>query len=123
MRNLQGLSLMKMYGIPNCDSVKKAKKFLTEHHVDFDFHDFRKDGITIEKLESWQQKVAFKLLINKRSTSWRALDDAQKHALENDQDLNILLDNPTLIKRPVIEQGDQVTVGFNADTLSDLIKG
>jgi len=112
---------MKLYGIPNCDSVKKARKLLNELGADYQFHDFRKDGIELEQLQSWQQAVAFNTLINKRSTSWRQLSDEQKQDLEQNQNLTILLENPTLIKRPVIEYKDKIIVGFNAETLKSLL--
>lgn len=112
---------MKVYGIPNCDSVKKARKLLESTNTDYQFHDFRKDGITIEKLQQWKDVVEFSTLVNKRSTSWRELSDSEKSDLMDNQNLSILLEHPTLIKRPVIEAGHQIVVGFNQTNIEALI--
>ncbi|WP_178862350.1 Spx/MgsR family RNA polymerase-binding regulatory protein [Thiomicrorhabdus cannonii] len=103
---------MKMYGIPNCDTVKKARKYLETHQLAYDFHDFKKQGLDIALLESWLQFQPLEKLVNKRSTSWKQLDDAQKTALLNG-DLNVLLTTPTLIKRPVLVSANDVIIGFD----------
>lgn len=103
---------MKMYGIANCDTVKKAQKFLNTRHVNYQFHDFKKEGIDRASLKSWLSKVPLETLVNKRSTSWKQLVKTQQQALMAG-DLDILTALPTLIKRPVLVVGDTVLVGFD----------
>lgn len=112
---------MKMYGIPNCDTVKKARKFLDAHQIGYEFHDFKKQGVDMPLLESWLQVQPLEKLVNKRSTSWKQLDEGQKQALMAG-DLTILQDRPTLIKRPVLEVNNHVLVGFDEKTYQSLIE-
>lgn len=100
---------MKIYGIKNCDSVKKALKFLTESNTDFEFIDFRKNPIDEKKLQEFIDKVGLEKLINKRSTTYRNLSDFDKQNIS----IAFILENITLIKRPVIELKDKTEVGFN----------
>lgn len=101
-----------LYGIPNCDTVKKARTWLTERGIEHRFHDFRKDGLEQEQLESWMAELGRDVLINRRGTTWRKLSEADKD-VENDADaVALLLANPAMIKRPVIDLGDVRLVGF-----------
>ncbi|MCG8314262.1 MAG: ArsC family reductase [Pseudomonadales bacterium] len=101
-----------MYGIKNCDTIKKARKWLDESNIEFHFHDFRKDGISQAKLEGWINAVGWETLLNKRGTTWRQLDDVIKANVDESSAIKIMLENPAIIKRPVLETVDQVTVGF-----------
>ncbi|WP_321276386.1 ArsC family reductase [Thiomicrorhabdus indica] len=103
---------MKMYGISNCDTIKKAKKYLDANSIDYAFHDYKKSGIDTVTLEQWLKSVSLETLINKRSTTWRQLTDEQKHHLIENQNLAILVENPTLIKRPVLIHQQHILVGF-----------
>jgi len=103
---------MKMYGISNCDTIKKAKKYLDANSIDYAFHDYKKSGIDTVTLEQWLKSVSLETLINKRSTTWRQLTDEQKHQLIENQNLAILVKNPTLIKRPVLIHQQHILVGF-----------
>lgn len=105
---------MKMFGIPNCDTIKKAKKHLENKDIAFEFHDFKKQGLSIEQVENWLKSVPIDKLVNKRSTSWKQLTDEQKNALMDQSDLSILESMPTLIKRPVLEIEQQIMVGYKA---------
>lgn len=114
-----------LYGIKNCDTVKKARTWLDKHDHSYTFHDFRSDGIDIEAIARWEKAVGKDSLINKRSTTWKQLNESQQQ-LFADQTLSeqaklLVLDNPTLIKRPVLETGKKVTVGFKADTYKELL--
>lgn len=109
---------MKLYGIRNCDTVKKARKWLDEHGVDYEFHDFKKDGLSSEKLSQWEQAVGWETLLNKRGTTWRKLPDEVRDTISAQSAHQIMLDTPSIIKRPVVERGDSVSVGFNADDWS-----
>ncbi|MDX5439270.1 MAG: ArsC family reductase [Alteromonadaceae bacterium] len=109
---------MKLYGIKNCDTVKKARKWLDDNGIAYEFHDFKKDGLTSEKLSQWEQAIGWETLINKRGTTWRKLPDELRDTINAQNAHQIMLENTSIIKRPVVERGDEVTVGFNADQWS-----
>lgn len=106
---------MKLYGIKNCDTVKKARKWLDESGVSYEFHDFKKDGLSTELLEHWEQSVGWETLINRRGTTWRKLPDEVRDTMNARSAHDVMLENPSIIKRPVVEQNSDVLVGFNAD--------
>jgi len=101
-----------LYGISNCDTVKKARKWLEEQSIDFTFVDFRKDGINTAQVESWVSTLGWEGLINKRSTTWKELDEVTKANLDNISIVPVLLDSPTLIKRPLVDHKGELSVGF-----------
>jgi len=103
---------MILYGIKNCDTVKKARRWLDANDVAFSFHDFRVDGLEQAMLESWLQYVSWETLLNKRGTTWRKLEDSRKDALTQDIAIELMLANPTLIKRPVVTTENDCLVGF-----------
>lgn len=110
-----------VYGIRNCDSCRNALKWLEAQKVPFSFHDFRLDGLDKSLLEGWLESPQASRLLNKRSTSWRKLSDEQKLVAEN-QPLSLLLEHPTLIKRPVITDGDCILdVGFSPTNMKHYI--
>lgn len=106
---------MILYGIPNCDSVRKARKFLDNQQINYHFHDFKKDGLSMETIQNWLQFQPIDVLVNKRSTSWKQLNEDQKNSLLNQTDLGLLCEMPTLIKRPVLKTENQLLVGFKQD--------
>jgi len=119
--------LTTIYGIPNCDSVRKARQWLEAHQIDYRFHDFRVDGLDSDMLIKWLATLPMTALLNKRSTSWKQLNDNEKEILQHaDIDDNastaqqaavaLLTANPTLIKRPVLDTGQQLMVGFSDNT-------
>jgi arsenate reductase len=101
-----------LYGIANCDTVCKARKWLTSHDVDYQFHDLRKDGLNAKQLKNWASKVSWETLLNRRGQSWRKLANKDKTELTEARALKLMLNEPTLIKRPVLEVNNQVHVGF-----------
>jgi len=109
-----------MYGITNCDTIKKAQKFLENNGIDYEFHDFRKKGINPIQLRAWIKELGWEKLINKRSTTWRNLPDETKENMDETLALVIAEENPTIIKRPVLELEDKVLVGFSEKTYADL---
>jgi Spx/MgsR family transcriptional regulator len=110
-----------VYGIRNCDTVRAALKWLELRNVPYTFHDFRKDGLEPADLQRWLAGSHGPYLLNRRSATWRKLDDAQKASAESDPSA-LMLDNPTLIKRPVITDGESVLdVGFDPKNLEDYI--
>lgn len=106
---------MTIYGIPNCDSCRKACKWLDAEHVPYHFHDLREDGIDREMLDRWLAVTDWKTLLNTRSRTWRALSDEQKTDVDQADAVRLMLAHPTLIKRPVAEAGRSVLVGFSAE--------
>ena len=105
-----------LFGIQNCDQVRKAKAWLNANTIPFAFHDFRVGGLSQDLLDSWMVHLPWDSLINRRGTSWRQLSDEQrKGVVDQASACALLLANPTLVKRPVVIWGKTVLVGFNAD--------
>lgn len=113
--------LMILYGIPNCDTVRKARKFLSENNIQYTFHDFRKDGLTVSTIQHWLESQPIEALVNKRSTSWKQITNKQQTELMSGKNLEILTELPTLIKRPVLETDTQLMLGFNAAEYETLV--
>ncbi|MEY3017429.1 MAG: hypothetical protein RL336_564 [Pseudomonadota bacterium] len=109
-----------LYGIPNCDTVKKARIWLEQHSIDFTFHDFRKDGLEASTVKAWCARIDWETLVNKRSTSWKKIDEATRNNLCRDNVAALLVAYPTLIKRPVLDNTNILAVGFNADHYQQL---
>ena len=106
--------MITLYGIPNCNTVKKARQWLTEHQIDFAFHDFKKQGVTVAQLEAWIAAVGLDKLINRQGTTWRGLSDELKaQAATAEGAIAVLQAQPSIIKRPVLERPGKVSVGFN----------
>jgi len=105
-----------MYGIPNCDTVKKARAWLTEQGVPFEFHDFKKQGLTPAQALGWTQQLPWEQLLNKRGTTWRGLPaQAQTSVVDAATAAALMAEHPSLVKRPVMAWPDgTLTVGFNA---------
>lgn len=112
--------MYKLYGIKNCDTVKKARKYLAENGIDHQFHDFRIDGLTLELLEHFEAALGWNAMLNRSSTSWRQLTSEQQSGLDRETALQLMLEIPTLIKRPVLDTGDQLIIGFKADYYKQL---
>jgi len=104
-----------LYGIKNCDTVKKALKWLDQNGIEYLFHDFRVDGLTQAQLIDLTNRIDWSLLLNRSSTSWRQLSAEQQADLSLDKAITLMLSTPTLIKRPVLDTGDQLIIGFKAD--------
>lgn len=101
-----------LYGIKNCDTVKKARSWLEQHKVNYTFHDFRADGLTDAQVKIWIAEIGLDTLVNKRSTTWKELDEATKNTFDESNAVTIISKNPTLIKRPLLDTGKQKHVGF-----------
>jgi Spx/MgsR family transcriptional regulator len=112
-----------VFGIENCDQVRKARAWLRGHGIAFGFHDFRKDGLEAQRLSAWLGRVPWDSLLNRRGLAWRKLD-AQRRAAITDQTsaAELMLADPTLIKRPVLQAGDRIIVGFS-ETLYEGVFG
>jgi Spx/MgsR family transcriptional regulator len=107
---------MKVYGITNCNTVKKALDWFKEHQIIYEFHDFKKLGISDEKLNEWNAKAGYEKFLNKQGTTWKQLDPSLKENLHTAEEaLDLLKQKTSMIKRPVIEDGDFLYFGFDAD--------
>jgi arsenate reductase len=105
-----------LYGIKNCDTVKKARNWLDQHGIAYRFHDFRTDGLTPELLQHFAEHLDWNKLLNRSSTSWRQLSAEQQADLTLEKAMQLMLATPTLIKRPILESGDRLTLGFAKDS-------
>lgn len=105
--------MITVYGIRNCDTVKKARRWLDEHGVAYRFHDFRADGLDDASLGAWCAALGWEALLNRKGTTWRKLPDREKQISTSPEAMRLMLENPTLIKRPVLVSGDKVLVGFD----------
>ncbi len=104
-----------LYGIPNCDTVKKARVWLDEHGQAFTFHDYKKAGIDQASLEGWVAEHGWEVVLNRNGTTFKALDAADKDGLDAEKAIGLMLAQPSMIKRPVLDLGDRTIVGFKPD--------
>lgn len=104
-----------LFGIPNCDTVKKARKWLDAQSVSYVFHNYKKKGIDEEKLTSWCGELGWEALLNRRGTTWRNLSDAQKADLNQASAVALMQEHTSLIKRPVVQTKKSLLLGFNAE--------
>lgn len=109
-----------LYGIKTCSMVKKALRWLEEQGVEVRYHDVRKDGLTAALLEKWSGVVGWEKLLNRSSLTFRRLEDSEKQNLTEAKALALMLDHPTLVRRPVLETGETVTVGFRPEVYEEL---
>ena len=104
-----------LYGIKNCDTMKKARAWLAGHGVDYVFHDYKVAGIERARLERWCTEAGWEVLLNRSGTTFRKLPDAAKASLTATKAIGLMLAQPSLIKRPVLEHAGQLTVGFKPE--------
>jgi len=108
-----------LYGIPNCDTVKKARTWLADNGHDFSFHDFKKQGLSRELVQGWLKDLDWETLVNRKGMTWRNLSDERKaQILDADSATDLMLENPSVIKRPVLQGVGPVSVGFSSDAYS-----
>ena len=107
--------MITLYGIPNCDTVKKARAWLSEHSVAYEFHDFKKQGLAPETLTRWSDALGWNQLLNRKGTTWRKLDAAAQAAVVDAASAQaLMLAQTSLIRRPVVDWGPDITAGFDA---------
>jgi len=104
-----------IYGIRNCDTMKKARAWLDSHGVEYVFHDYKERGIDAGHLKRWAAEVGWEIVLNRAGTTFRKLPDAQKAGLDEGKAIALMLEQPSMIKRPVLEKGGHVLVGFRTD--------
>lgn len=109
-----------LYGIKNCDTIKKAKNWLTDNKIDYQFHDYRQDGLDKSWLEKAELALGWEQILNKRGTTFRQLSDEQKQSLNKDSALDLMLEQPAMIKRPILIHNDSYHCGFKPQQYSEI---
>ena len=109
-----------LYGIKNCDTMKKAWTWLDQHGVAYDFHDYKKAGIDRPTLEGWVRQLGWEVLLNRAGTTFKKLPDADKQGIDAAKAIDLMLAQPSMIKRPVLDRGGKLTVGFKPETYAAL---
>ncbi|OMH39155.1 ArsC family reductase [Motiliproteus sp. MSK22-1] len=114
--------MITLYGINNCDTIRKARKWLQEEGIDYRFHDYRKDGLNAAQLNGWADELGWEALLNRRGTTWRQLPQEQKDAVTRDRAIDLMLAQPAMIKRPLLDLGEQRKLGFSVADYSLLFE-
>jgi len=104
-----------LFGIKNCDTIKKARNWLTDQGIEYQFHDFRADGIDQAQIENWLQQADWETVLNRRGTTWRKLDSSVQNSTDRDNVAALLTEHPAMIKRPILDIDGEITVGFKPD--------
>ncbi len=112
-----------LYGIPNCDTVKKARTWLDKHGIAYDFHDYKKQGIDAKTLKAWCAEFGHEQVVNQKGTTWRKLDETERANLTLAKALRLMQEQPSLIKRPLLDTGKRRLLGFSEADYSDLSAG
>ena len=113
--------MYKIYGIKNCDTMKKAFDWLAENNVPYEFHDYKKMGISEDKIQEWLTQKPWDVLINRAGTTWRKLSEEEK-SIDERGAIKLMMEKPSMIKRPIIENDKIVVMGFNSDTYEQIFK-
>jgi Spx/MgsR family transcriptional regulator len=111
-----------MYGIPNCDTIRKARKWLELRGIDYQFLDFKKQGIEEKRLRGWVKELGWEVLLNRRGMMWRKVPDDVKQGIDEEAAIKLMLETPAIIKRPVLDLGDRRVVGFDESNYQELVK-
>ena len=105
--------MLTVYGIKSCDTCRKARKYLAENDIEFRFHDVRDDGLDIQMLERWGDRIDWQKLLNRQSLTWRKIPEVDRGDMSKERAFALMLDQPTLVKRPVLESDQFMAVGFS----------
>ena len=114
--------MVTVYGIPNCDQVRAARKWLDRQAVDYRFHDIRADGLTRARLQGWVARLGMDTLLNRRSTTWRQLPEDARSGLTDETAIDLLLAHPTLLKRPLLDADGTLNAGFDETAWAQLLE-
>ncbi len=114
--------MIEIHGIPNCDTMKKARRWLEEHGIGYRFHDFRKEGVEEQRLREWADQVGWETLLNRRGMMWRRLPQEVRDGIDEQRALRIMRETPSIIRRPVLVKDGRVTVGFSEETYRELLE-
>ena len=107
--------MITVYGIKNCDTMKKALRWLDDAGVEYQFHDYKKQGVPADQLDHWLKAPGWEQIINRRGTTWRKLDESVRDTMDSSSARAVILDNPSIIKRPLLDTGSEIVLGFSAD--------
>ena len=114
---------MKVYGIPNCNTVKKSIDWLKNNEIEFEFHDYKKKGITKEKLQEWSKKLGWEKMLNKKGTTWRTLTPGRQQQVTDEfSAIELMMEKPSVIKRPIIEAGKKLLIGLDEEEYKQSLK-
>ena len=111
-----------LFGIKNCDTMKKAMKWLDDNGVAYHFHDYKKEGVPEQRLRQWLDALGWETVINNRGTTWRKLDDVVKESMNTEKSVNLAMENSSVIKRPILQSNDFILAGFKADEWENTLK-
>ncbi len=114
--------MVTLYGIKNCDTIKKARNWLSDNAIDCRFHDFRADGLDAATVENWLHQLDWEIVLNRRGTTWRKLDPEVQTGTNRDNVVALLLEHPAMIKRPILDVDGKFTVGFKAEQYQAIFK-
>ncbi len=114
--------MLTVYGIKSCDTCRRARNFLTEKNIEFRFHDVRDDGLDIQMLERWSGRIDWQRLLNKKSLTWRKIPEVDRNDMTKNKAFAAMIDQPTLVKRPVLEHKSFFAVGFSEKRFSDFLE-
>ena len=104
--------MITLYGISNCDTIKKARAWLSNNEIEYTFHDYRKQGLARDQLEAWADELGWESLLNRRGTTWRQLPESIRASVDRDQAISLMLEQPAMIKRPLLDLGQSRKLGF-----------
>ena len=111
--------MLTVYGIKSCDTCRKARKYLAENDIEFRFHDVRDDGLDIQMLERWGDRIDWQKLLNRQSLTWRKIPEVDRDDMSKERAFALMLEQPTLVKRPVLESDRFMAVGFSEKRFAD----
>lgn len=111
-----------LFGIKNCDTIKKARQWLSEQGIDYQFHDYRSDGLEKAQLQAWCAELGWEQLLNRRGTTWRNLPDSEKDSINEQKAIELMLAQPAMIKRPLLDTEKQRVLGFKAADYEQLFQ-
>ena len=114
--------MLTVYGIKSCDTCRKARKHFAENDIEFRFHDVRDDGLDIQMLERWAGRIDWTKLLNKKSLTWRKIPEVDRNGITESKAFALMLENPTLLKRPVLESETFIAVGFSEKRFAEFWK-
>lgn len=114
--------MLTVYGIKSCDTCRRARNFLTEKNIEFKFHDVRDDGLDIQMLERWSGRIDWQRLLNKKSLTWRKIPEVDRNDMTKNKAFAAMIDQPTLVKRPVLEHKSFFAVGFSEKRFADFLE-
>ena len=111
--------MLTVYGIKSCDTCREARKYLAEQDIEFRFHDVRDDGLDIQMLERWAARIDWEKLLNRRSISWRKIPEVDRNDMDKNRGFALMIERPTLLKRPVLESERFLAVGFSEERFAE----